>query len=144
MTDQEGEPLNSLVPHAVSAELTCSQLRVEAAGLTEAEAAARRGQLGENRLPEPPRQSELRRFLRQLESPLVLVLIGAAVIATVVGFTESGGSFLLRAPGFRKGYCERFFGIGRDGSIHHPYFQVIRIKSSDDHRLIPPFLRCDH
>jgi Ca2+-transporting ATPase len=96
MTDQEGEPLNSLVPHAVSAELTCSQLRVEAAGLTEAEAAARRGQLGENRLPEPPRQSELRRFLRQLESPLVLVLIGAAVIATVVGFTESGGSFLLR------------------------------------------------
>ena len=58
-----------------------------------------------------------------------------------------GGSLLLRAPGFRKGYSERFFGIGRNGSIHHPYFQVIRIESSDDRRLVMPLFgrnrRCE-
>ncbi|HRI55272.1 MAG TPA: cation-transporting P-type ATPase, partial [Pseudomonadota bacterium] len=96
MTNQESKERNSLVPYATSAALTCEPLGVDpATGLTAAEAAARCQQLGENRLPEPPRQSELRRFLRQMESPLVLVLIGAAVIATVVGFTEHG-SFLLR------------------------------------------------
>jgi len=97
MTDQAGEQLNSLVPYAASAALTCEPLGVDpTAGLTDGEAAARCSQFGENRLPEPPRQSEIRRFFRQLESPLVLVLIGAAAIATVVGVTERGGSFLLR------------------------------------------------
>lgn len=67
-----------------------------AVGLPDAEVLSRRSRFGENRLPEPPRESEIRRFLRQLQSPLVLVLIAAAAIATVIGAMERSGSILTR------------------------------------------------
>lgn len=75
----------------------CESLRVDpSVGLEPAAVIARRARFGENRLPEHRRESPLRRFLRQLESPLVLVLIAAAAIATLVGFTERSGSLLAR------------------------------------------------
>lgn len=91
--EQPGSPVFYATPAAAA----CQALRVDAAaGLTDDEAAARRAKAGENRLPDPPRESELRRVLRQLESPLVLVLIAAAAIATIVGLTDSSGSFFIR------------------------------------------------
>ena len=84
------------------------------------EAEARLARYGLNRLPEPPRQSELRRFFRQLESPLVLVLIGAAVIATVVGVTEHG-SFLLRFGDALAAYrAAGATGFGLGSALYQP------------------------
>jgi len=85
------------LPHAVSPRIICEALRVDPGrGLDAQESSRRRERCGPNSLPEPPQASELRRFLRQLESPLVLVLIAAAAIATAVGFGEHGGSFAAR------------------------------------------------
>lgn len=56
-----------------------------AAGLSEAEAAARLAANGPNKLPEPPRPSLLRRLARQFDNMLIIVLIGAAVITALLG-----------------------------------------------------------
>src|SRR4051812_44731500 len=61
-------------------------------GLSQQEAEARLLQYGPNRLPEAPAASQILRLLKQFTSPLVLVLIGAALVATVVGVTDSSGT----------------------------------------------------
>ena len=55
------------------------------AGLTAAQAAERLALDGPNRLPEPDRPSRLALFLAQFRNLLVLILIGAAVLAGLVG-----------------------------------------------------------
>ena len=83
--------------HAITIASLRESLGVDpATGLSEAEVLIRRSRFGENRLPEPPRESEVRRFLRQLQSPLVLVLIAAATVATSIGAIERSGSILMR------------------------------------------------
>lgn len=83
--------------HAIAISTLRESLGVDpAAGLSDAEVQSRRSRFGDNRLPEPPRESEIRRFLRQFQSPLVLVLIAAATVATVIGALERSGSVLSR------------------------------------------------
>ena len=93
-----GNMLVPAAPHAASLEALVRELSSDAQkGLSGPEAAARLSVYGPNRLPDPPKQSELVRFLRQFTSPLVLVLIGAALLAAIVGLTEGdAGSSLLR------------------------------------------------
>jgi P-type Ca2+ transporter type 2C len=55
------------------------------AGLTSAEAAARLVAHGPNRLPEAPSRSRLRLFFDQFANLLIIILIGAAVLAGLVG-----------------------------------------------------------
>ncbi len=57
-------------------------------GLDERTAEARLSRIGPNRLPEPKRASALLLFLRQFTSFLILLLIGAAVLAFFVGNTK--------------------------------------------------------
>jgi len=95
-TEQQGMQVPP-TPYAASTIALCEALNVDpAVGLSETEASTHRLRFGENRLPDPPKQSEIRRFLRQLASPLVLVLIAAAAVATVIGFTGRSGSILTR------------------------------------------------
>jgi P-type E1-E2 ATPase len=54
-------------------------------GLTEAEAAERLLRHGPNRPSQPPGRSALMRFLAQLKEPLVLVLIGSGIVASILG-----------------------------------------------------------
>lgn len=54
-------------------------------GLTAAQAAGRLAELGPNRLAEPARRPEWLRFADQFRSTLILVLVGAAVLAGIVG-----------------------------------------------------------
>ena len=62
-------------------------------GLSAAEAAARLARHGRNALPAAAPTPPWRRFLAQLESPLVLLLIAAAAISVVVwGFEGHGGA----------------------------------------------------
>src|SRR5262249_49386642 len=66
-------------------------------GLTAEEARQRLQRYGANRLPEPPAKNPLLELLAQLASPLVLTLLGAAVIGIVVAITSSTeASFLVR------------------------------------------------
>src|SRR5690606_14868444 len=55
------------------------------AGLTSAEAASRLGRLGPNSIRPAHDTSALRAFARQFRSPLVLILIFAAVVSAFVG-----------------------------------------------------------
>lgn len=76
-------------PHLAAPEELLHQLGSDAArGLGPDEAQKRLEQHGPNRLPEPKPGSPLLQFLQQFTSPLVLVLVAAALVATVVGFTD--------------------------------------------------------
>src|SRR5262252_202832 len=64
-------------------------------GLSSAEVEERLARIGPNRLSEPPRKSTILSLAGQLANPLVLTLLGAAVIATLVGLSQrEGASFL--------------------------------------------------
>ncbi|HZO14275.1 MAG TPA: cation-translocating P-type ATPase, partial [Polyangiaceae bacterium] len=69
-------------------------------GLDAGEAKKRLEKYGPNRLPEREKDPAWRRFLAQFGDPLVLTLLGAAVIAVIVGVSGheagSGASFLSR------------------------------------------------
>jgi Ca2+-transporting ATPase len=74
-------PWHTLAIEQVVKEL-CSD---PAQGLTDAEAAARLAERGPNRLAEKPPRAAWRKFLDQFRNFLVIVLIGAAVLAGTVG-----------------------------------------------------------
>ena len=60
-------------------------------GLASAEARARLARCGRNELPAAPPLPRWRRFLAQLESPLVLLLLAAAVVSLGIWWFEGGG-----------------------------------------------------
>ena len=72
---------HSLSTTKVVGELGCDPTQ----GLTHAEAAARLAERGPNRLAEKPPRAAWRKFLDQFRNFLVIVLIGAAVLAGTVG-----------------------------------------------------------
>ncbi len=78
---------SALLPwHAETAEIVASRLAVDpATGLTAAEAQARLQRHGPNRLAEPAPRPVWLKFLDQFRSFLVIVLLGAAVLAGAVG-----------------------------------------------------------
>lgn len=59
---------------------TLAELEATPAGLSQDEAQARLATYGPNRLPEPPRNSAIRRFLMQFHNILIYVLLGSAAI----------------------------------------------------------------
>ena len=71
--------------HALDGEAVLAALDTTAAGLTSAEAAARRARHGPNAQPEPPRRSAWARVGAQLANPLNYLLLGAAAIAVALG-----------------------------------------------------------
>ena len=73
--------------HAMTAQQVLKQLQVQREmGLTQAEAAGRLRQTGENRLQEEKHTSIVAKFIEQWKDFMILTLIGAAVISTVVSF----------------------------------------------------------
>lgn len=72
--------------HALDVASVATQLEVQATrGLDGAEAASRLQRHGENRLAEKPPRSKWLAFLDQFRSVLILVLIGAALLAGAIG-----------------------------------------------------------
>jgi len=72
--------------HALPVTEALERLRTDAdAGLDSREAGRRLAKQGPNALPEPPRRTPLALFLRQFASPLIYLLIGAAVLAFLLG-----------------------------------------------------------
>jgi magnesium-transporting ATPase (P-type) len=72
------------VPHAFGGETVLGTLRSSPHGLTQVEATARVGRYGRNRLPEtrPPGITTV--FLHQFASPLIYVLVAAALLSLVI------------------------------------------------------------
>ena len=76
-------------PHALPASEVLARLGTDAGrGLSAADAAARLERHGRNELPSAPPVPHWRRFLAQLESPLVLLLIAASGVALLVWWHE--------------------------------------------------------
>ncbi len=84
-------------PHAGHADEVFGKLGVDVErGLDESEAALRLERDGPNELPPPPRPSPIRQFVAQFTNPIVLTLMGAAVIAIVNGSTRTDEPLLVR------------------------------------------------
>ncbi len=72
--------------HAVSAEEALARHGVRRdEGLSESEAAARLARHGANRPAQRRGRSALKRFLAQLQAPLVLVLVGSGIVTALLG-----------------------------------------------------------
>jgi P-type Ca2+ transporter type 2C len=88
MSSLEGSPQSTTCPpwHALATEQVVRELCSDPAnGLSDVEATVRLGERGPNRLAEKPPRAAWRRFLDQFRNFLVIVLIGAAVLAGMVG-----------------------------------------------------------
>lgn len=82
MTQNTNDSISS--PHAISSEAALALLESSLHGLTNDEASARREEYGRNTLPQakPPGIGKV--FLRQFVSPLIYVLVAAAVLSLVI------------------------------------------------------------
>ena len=74
-------------PHAIATEPLLQQLDSGEAGLTSEQIATRLLEVGPNRLPEPPGVGLLTILLRQFTSPLIYVLLLAALVSLGLGHT---------------------------------------------------------
>lgn len=81
----------TIAHHAEAASESLAALDSTAAGLSDADAAARLESYGPNRLPEPPKRSAILRFLAHFHNVLIYVLIGSAIItASLSHFIDTG------------------------------------------------------
>lgn len=80
--------------HSQTIENVCRQLNCSVEGLSPEEAEKRKEQYGLNRLPEPPRKSQLAKFLSQFNNVLIYVLIGAALITALMADWVDAGVIL--------------------------------------------------
>ncbi|MEZ5090376.1 MAG: HAD-IC family P-type ATPase [Micropruina sp.] len=71
--------------HALSPAETLAALEVTGDGLSTSEAGARRQRYGPNRLPEPPKEGAVRRFLRHFDDVLIYILLAAATLKAALG-----------------------------------------------------------
>jgi Ca2+-transporting ATPase len=79
------------LPHSAAPEAVTSRLAVEPErGLSHAEAARRLARDGANELEPPPRPSVLRMLWDAATEPFILVLVGAGILAVVMGETRDG------------------------------------------------------
>src|SRR4051812_1568069 len=77
-------------------------------GLDEVEAAALLVREGPNELPRPRRRSVVRRVGAQLVDPLVLVLVGVAVVTVAIGdHTDAAVVLLVIVGNTSVGWCRR-------------------------------------
>ncbi len=96
MTDN-GQVPERTAWHTQTADAVLRSIGGDAAhGLTSDEATARLAKYGENALPTPPPPSRLLQFVKQFANPIVLTLLGAAVIALIDGLSRHGESALTR------------------------------------------------
>src|SRR5512133_3308556 len=89
------EPVQAPAWHALDSAKVLGILEAGAGGLTGEEAARRLARHGPNSLPEAETVSLLRVFARQFASPLIYLLVAAAIIAVAVG--ERGDAAVIGA-----------------------------------------------
>lgn len=131
-------------PHSETVETVFSELHTSTDGLSRAEVLRRAKQYGLNRLDVKKKTSLVTLFLRQLKSPFVYLLIGAAVLSVVLGeFSDSyiiiGAVLITVGFGFfQEAKAERTLEALQ--SVIHKKAQVIRegrITEIDAERIVP-------
>ncbi len=78
-----------------SKEAVLQELKTTEQGLSSHEAEERLQQQGKNRLAEEEKRSAFRKFLDSITDPMILMLLGAALVQVIVTILESRGSFTL-------------------------------------------------
>ena len=76
--------------HSISLKKIFNILHSDKGGLSKEEAQRRLERYGKNKLPEVKTDSVLVIFLRQFQSPLIYVLLGAALIVVAIGEITDG------------------------------------------------------
>ena len=115
--------------HAESIDSVWQKLNCSTKGLSSEEVDHRRKIYGLNRLPEPPKQSPLMRFLGQFNNVLIYVLLGAAAItALMADWVDAGvilGVVMINAIiGFvQEGKAEKAVDAIRDTLTHEAIVQ---------------------
>src|SRR5690625_7982571 len=84
-TTKQAASKTSFAWHAEPAEMVLEVLDSSASGLSSEEAARRLNELGPNILPRQKGPGPLKLTWRQINDPLIYILIGAAVIALLTG-----------------------------------------------------------
>lgn len=79
------EPVAPAEAYSLSVADTLAGLRVTSEGLSAEEAASRLRRHGPNRLPEPPRDGPLKRFLAHFDDVLIYILLGSAALKAALG-----------------------------------------------------------
>lgn len=87
-------PFQVDTPHAHEAQLVVTTLKSQRNGLTELEAAARLASGGPNRLPLPPKEGLVKRFLKHFHDLLIYILLAATVITALLGHWIDTGVIL--------------------------------------------------
>ncbi|MCW5698212.1 MAG: HAD-IC family P-type ATPase [Rhodospirillales bacterium] len=88
------EQIASTLWHARSAAESLALLEAGADGLSTAEADARRAEFGRNVLPRPKPRGVLLVYFTQFKSPLIYLLLAAAVVSVIIGeFTDAAFVF---------------------------------------------------
>src|SRR5699024_11367578 len=82
---QSGDQSLIAAPHAIGTEEVLEALGSSVTGLSAADAASRLERHGPNALPTGTQEPAWKRLLRQFHDPMIYVLIGAAVLTTVMG-----------------------------------------------------------
>jgi magnesium-transporting ATPase (P-type)/uncharacterized membrane protein len=72
-------------PHALATEEVLQALRSRLDGLSATEAAKRLALVGPNRLPAPPRDGPIKRFLKHFHDSLIYILLAGAVVTALMG-----------------------------------------------------------
>lgn len=70
-----------------------SEAKASREGLSSAEAERRLAENGKNKLAEGKKDSLLKRFIKQMADPMILILLAAAIISAVIAATQEGESF---------------------------------------------------
>ncbi len=73
-------------PHALQAEDVLSALHTQAKGLSRTDAGRRLESVGENRLPDPPRDGPIKRFFKHFHDVLIYILLAAAAATALKGY----------------------------------------------------------
>ena len=76
-------------PYLEESSKVLDQLQTRSEGLNSDQVQKRSEQYGKNKLAEPKKESLLKRFLKELANPMILVLLAAAAISAVTGVISS-------------------------------------------------------
>ena len=90
---ENGERGKAVEYYLESKEKVLQELRTTEQGLTSEEAAVRLKEQGKNLLAEEEKRSTFRKFLDSIMDPMILMLLGAALVQVIVTILESHGSF---------------------------------------------------
>ncbi len=131
--------------HTLPATEVTAQLAVDApTGLAAGEVDSRRQRYGANALPETPRRPWWKILLRQFASPLIYILLVAAVIAFAMGKVGDAGVILIVVllnaviGAAQEGRAERSMeSLRRLASLHARVLREGREHSVESHELVP-------